>query len=110
MKHLTHYGLVRIIQLQQALENYDGWEVNRRPPQIGDLGTVIDILHAPEQPAHYIVESSDREGITIWLGDFDAEELEPIDDAEYTPQSAEPKASNSVQEMPYQSRQPNPPL
>jgi hypothetical protein len=38
-----------------------------------------------------VVESSDTEGITIWLGDFDAEELEPIDDSEYTPQQAVPE-------------------
>ncbi len=79
---------MRIVHLRHPVEQYDGWRVNRRPPQIGDLGTVLDILEAPDRPAHYVVEASDSDGITIWLGDFDAEELEPIDSTEYTPHSA----------------------
>ena len=88
MKLLKQYGLVRVVQLLHPLEEYDGWRLNRRPPHIGDLGTVVDILHAPSQPDKYVVESSDVEGITIWLDDFDAEELEAIDDSEYTQQHA----------------------
>ena len=83
MKHLTQYGLVRIVQLLQAPDYYDGWRINRRPPHIGDICTITDILQAPDLPEHYIVESCDEEGSTIWLGDFEAEELEPIDATEY---------------------------
>ncbi len=96
MRQLTQYGLVRVVQLRHAPEDYDGWRVNRRPPHIGDLGTVLDILFAPGQHEHYVVESSDSDGITIWLSDFDAGELEPIDGAEYTPQFAEPPSSSNT--------------
>ena len=89
MKQLTQYGLVRIVHLRHPVEHYDGWRLNRRPPLIGDHGTVLDILRAPDQPAHCVVESSDSDGITIWLSDFDADELDPIDNAEYIPQSVE---------------------
>ena len=82
MKQLNQYGLVRIVQLFQTPDYYDGWRLNRRPPLIGDIGTITDILRAPGLPEHYIVESSDGEGMTIWLGDFEAEELEPIDATE----------------------------
>jgi hypothetical protein len=84
MHVLTQYGFARVVQLLHPLEEYDGWRLNRRPPHIGDVGIVVDILQAPGQPDHYVVEMSDAEGITIWLGDFDAEELEPIDESEYT--------------------------
>ena len=85
-KKLTQYGLVRIIRLLHPAEHYDGWGFNRRPPAIGDLGTIVDILDIPGLPIDYIVESSAADGITIWLGDFAAAELEPIDDADYVQQ------------------------
>ena len=79
MPILTHYCLVRVIQLLHPLEEYDGWNVGRRPPQIGDIGTVVDILQEEGLPNKYVVEASDGDGITIWLADFDAEELELVE-------------------------------
>lgn len=81
----TPYSLVRIVQLLHPLDTYDGWRLNKRPPRIRDVGTIVDILQAPGLPTKYVVESCDNEGIPIWLGDFDAEELEPV---EATPTSA----------------------
>jgi hypothetical protein len=75
---LEHYGLVRIRQLLRPLTEYNGWRVNQRPPQVGDVGTLVDILNASGLPDRYVVESSGRDGITVWLGDFAAEELEPL--------------------------------
>ena len=88
---LQRYGLVRVIQLRYPLDAYDGWRINRRPPAVGDMGTIVEILHAPGLPSKYVVESSDADGITIWLDDFDAEEIEPIDDTEYMPQHVAPE-------------------
>jgi len=78
MERLKQYGLVRIRQLLQPAVEYDGWRVNQRPPQVGDVGTLLDILHAPGLPDRYVVESSGADGITVWHGDFAAEELEPL--------------------------------
>lgn len=89
MSELRQYGLVRVVQLLQSPNDYDGWNFNRRSPRVGDIGTIVDILQAPGFPDDYVVESSDEDGITIWLGDFRAEELSPIDLSEYTPQHAE---------------------
>lgn len=75
---LEQYGVVRIRQLLQPATEYDGWRVNQRLPQVGDVGTLLDILHAPGLPDRYVVESSGADGITVWLGDFAAEELEPV--------------------------------
>jgi hypothetical protein len=35
----------------------------------------VDILQAPGEPEGYVVESSGPDGVSIWLGDFKAEEL-----------------------------------
>jgi len=79
MTDLVQYGLARVKAILHAPETYDGWRMNKRPPQVGDVGTITDILRAPEVSDHFIVEMSDRgTGATIWLSDFDREELEPV--------------------------------
>jgi hypothetical protein len=78
MECLKQYGLVRVRQLLQPAAEYDGWRVNQRPPQVGDVGTLLDILRAADLPDRYVVESSGADGITVWLGDFTAEELEAV--------------------------------
>ena len=78
MEGLKQYELVRVRQLLKPAVEYDGWRVNQRPPQVGDVGTLLDILHAPGLPDRYVVESSGTNGITAWLGDFAAEELEAV--------------------------------
>ena len=47
---------------------------------------MVDILDMPGLPLDYIVESSAADGITLWLGDFAAAELEPINDEDYVQQ------------------------
>ena len=56
-------------------ESYDGWRINQRPPRVGDVGTIVEILQAPGLSDRYVVETSGPDGITVWLGDFQAEEL-----------------------------------
>jgi hypothetical protein len=75
---LELYQLVRIRTLHHPLEHYDGWGVNVRPPQVGDIGTLIDILTGPGLPTDYIVELSGPDGISIWLGDFSEDEIEAV--------------------------------
>lgn len=74
---LKPYVCVRIRQLLQAEESYDGWRMNQRRPQIGDYGTVVDILSAEGLPNKYVVESCLPDGGSLWLSEFYAEELEP---------------------------------
>jgi hypothetical protein len=75
---LAQYQLVRVRRLLHESPHYDGWKVNQRPPALGDVGTIIDILQAPGVPDDYVVESSGADGVSIWLGDFLEEELEPV--------------------------------
>jgi hypothetical protein len=79
MGTLKQYSLVLIRQLLQPPEEYDGWRVNQRPPRVGDVGTLPDILHGDGVPDRYVVEASAPDGTTVWLGDFAAEELELVE-------------------------------
>lgn len=75
---LVQYSTVRVRQLEKPLETYNGWNVNQRPPAIGDVGTIVDVLEAPGMPSKYIVESSGLNSSTAWLGEFCAAELESM--------------------------------
>jgi len=74
----SHRQLVRIAKLLREPEDYDGWKLNQRSPALGDVGTLVDILHAQGLADRYVVECYGPDGITIWLDDFDAEELEAV--------------------------------
>lgn len=78
MSTLEQYSRVCVVKLRHPPEKYDGWRLIKRSPQVGDIGTIVDILHALDRPDDYIVESSGPDGITTWLGDFEADELEPL--------------------------------
>jgi hypothetical protein len=79
MRPLPQYALVRVRQLLRSPEEYDGWNVNQRPPRVGDLGTIVDVLTAPGVGEEdYVVECSGPDGIDVWLGDFTVEELELV--------------------------------
>lgn len=70
------YDVVRVVRLLRPLLDYDDWKVNKQNPKIGDIGTVVEILQASNQPPRFVVEAMDAEGITLWLSDFLSAELE----------------------------------
>ena len=70
--------MVRIVKLLRQPDDYDGWGLNKHSPQIGDTGYIVEILQASGLPNNYIVECSRRDGTTVWLGEFLAEELESV--------------------------------
>jgi hypothetical protein len=76
--NLVEYQLVRVAKLRRASEDYDGWKLNQRSPALGDVGTLVDILRVQGLANRYVVECSGLDGSTIWLDEFDAEELEAI--------------------------------
>lgn len=84
MTTLEQYQLVRIRQLLQPLSEYDGWRVNKRLPRIGNVGTLLDILHADGLPDRFVVESCETNGTAVWLADFQSDELEPQADNKRT--------------------------
>ena len=77
---------VRIYRLLHEPSHYDGWGVNRRAPQVGDVGIVVDILEAPDGRLGYVVECSDpKDGVDWWLSDFVAAEIERVADQSVGP-------------------------
>ena len=56
--------------------HYDGNEGIKRPPRVGDCGTIVFI--PPESSSWCIIECSDENGFTIWLADFTIDELELV--------------------------------
>ena len=77
---LKPYAVVRVRKLVGHADEYDGWHLNQRPPEVGDVGALLDMLTAPGMPNKFVVESSAADGTTLWLSDFFAEELEVVED------------------------------
>jgi hypothetical protein len=65
---------VRIVKLLTPSREFTGTEGVRRPPRIGDEGTIVLVY----DPQTFAVEMIDENGMTVWLADFKAEELERI--------------------------------
>jgi hypothetical protein len=78
MGELREYRIVRFIKLFRPSNEYNDWSVNQGKPQIGETGTLIDLLCAPNLPDMYVVENAGNDGIPIWMSEFMAEEIEPI--------------------------------
>lgn len=75
---LKPYAVVRVLQLLGHEIDRDGWCVNLRSPQTGDVGTLVDVLHADGFPSRYVVECCNSDGITMWLSEFSSKELELV--------------------------------
>lgn len=63
--------IVLVRALRSAVREVDGTPGVVRQPRVGDQGTIVHVL----APDRYIVESVDDAGHTLWLADFDTDEL-----------------------------------
>lgn len=76
----AEYSTVRLVQLEQERRWVsEGTEGISRPPEIGDVGTVVDFGES-ESHITYIVEKIDPGGGTVWVAEFLAQELELVED------------------------------
>jgi hypothetical protein len=73
---IREYDVVRVINLKIADRPYDGTAGVMRPPRIGDVGAVVYEYKPEDITAPLCVESVDENGMTIWLADFERDELE----------------------------------
>ena len=80
MNDFRQYQVVRVCSLNKNVIEYDGWKSNLRPPAVGDIGTLVEILKADDLLDRYVVESTDGNGTTLWLSDFEYSEIEFLDD------------------------------
>ena len=68
---------VRVLSAEGVVP-WNGFGDDDRPPRIGDVATVVEVLHAPGHPDGFECECVDAQGRTLWLATFHAEALEPI--------------------------------
>lgn len=73
---MEEYSVVKVVRLLTENREFIGSDGVKRPPEVGDIGTIVHINAAGK---NYIVESSDTEGYTIWLADFEDAELVMVD-------------------------------
>ena len=72
------YDQVRIVRMRTPERDYGGSQSVRRPPRVGDVGTIVHFYEVNDPSAPFVVESVDRNGFTIWLADFYPDELERV--------------------------------
>ncbi|MCP5101381.1 MAG: hypothetical protein GY943_38025 [Chloroflexi bacterium] len=73
----AEYSVVKVKHLNKLNRHFDGSNVVKCPPRIGDVGTIL-VVHCDlgDSKISYTVESVDENGFTLWLADFDHDELE----------------------------------
>jgi hypothetical protein len=78
MDILREYDLVRIANLLTNDRKFDGSDKVKRAPRVGDIATIVHEYEPHDPNGKVIVEKIDDEGYTIWLADFDKDELELV--------------------------------
>jgi len=69
------YSIVRIVELKTANRPFDGSEMVKKTPKVGDTGTIVHITSNSKENI-YIVEKVNSLGQTVWLADFLQDEIE----------------------------------
>ncbi len=70
--------VVRVARLLTPTRRVDGTEAVVRQPCVGDVGAIVHVLGEDT----FVVECVDPAGLTAWVADFVAEELESISPVE----------------------------
>ena len=77
MKRIIEFDTVRVVALHGTPESHLGVLDAERPPRIGDLATVVDLIAGPPGAGtRYIAEVGYPDGRMVWLAEFSADELE----------------------------------
>jgi len=67
--------VVRITSTGTVERIVDGSPGVVRQPAVGDLGSIVHVI----SPTKFIVECVDGEGQTVWISDFDLDEIQVVD-------------------------------
>ena len=76
MSALGTFDGVRVLSVEGM--QWSRFPEDGRPPRIGDVATVVDVLHVPGHPDGFECECVDEHGRTLWVETFHGESLEPI--------------------------------
>jgi hypothetical protein len=66
--------VVRVTRLLTATRHVDGSSGAVRQPRIGDVGAIVHVFGEKT----FAVECVDAAGLTAWVADFEAEEIELV--------------------------------
>ena len=72
---IREYDAVTVVRLLMTDRPFDGTAGILRAPAVGDVGTVCHEYDSPHPRGPVAVEMVDDRGNTIWLADFEREEL-----------------------------------
>ena len=72
------YDIVIIVKLATNDRKFDGTDKVKRTPRVGDIATIVYEYEPSNPNGRCIVEKVDDDGYTIWLADFEKDELEFI--------------------------------
>ena len=67
--------VVRVVKLLTPTRSFESSKGAGRAPAVGDTGAVV---MAYEEHGVYTVECVSPEGMTVWLADFEPDELEAV--------------------------------
>ena len=81
----VEYGIVRVALLLQSNRTFQGAKHVCRAPEVGDIGTIVFAYDVTS----FAVECVNKQGMTVWLADFFAEELEFLKECTVEPKAAE---------------------
>lgn len=75
MSALREHDVVRVVSLEGMTCGRDAFYA--RPPEVGDIATVVMLLRAPKHPDGHLCECVAESGRSLWLATFPREALEP---------------------------------
>jgi hypothetical protein len=76
MRPIREYDQVKITRLLTPNRHHQGSGPTTRAPAVGDVASVCHEYEPNDPTACVAVEMVDADGYTIWLADFEREELE----------------------------------
>ena len=80
MPAFAEFDVVEVVKLLTPDRNYQGTEATKRPPRVGDRGTIVHRLDPTQRDSPLVVECVDQAGCTVWLAEFAASELRVLPD------------------------------
>jgi len=73
---LNELDAVRVVRLHILDRAFTGSPGASRSPKVGDTGAIVHAYDSTDESAPFAVECVASDGMTIWLADFHADELE----------------------------------
>lgn len=77
---IKELDIVRVSKILNKNRAFEGTNEISRLPKIGDIGTVCHVYESEGFLQFFAVEMVNPDGLSVWLADFDGNELEKVED------------------------------